>query len=1229
MLQAAPMKAQAGPAPRALKPEVQRLLQRETGRLVSATTAALPGWRYKVGHTKGAERGDFDDSKWKSGDPEFTWGEEHTCWLRREIVTPQKIGNFPVAGLPLVLQLRVDDEGEVFLNGQPAGKVGIHEGSVALPEMAQPGRKLVVAVKGLNKQGPGRLLTARLALQPVVEPGCDLEEYLADLAAAGELLAAATGGKDKVEAALKAALAAIDAKALEAGDLPAFLRSLARSRKEMGALRPVFKRYQCFLCGHAHIDMNWLWLWPETVDVCVRTFTQALRFMNEFPEFRFSQSQASTYVAVEEARPSLMEEIGRRVKERRWEITGGTWVEGDMNMASGEAIVRQVLYAKRYFREKFGVDVRICWEPDTFGHAWTVPQILKRAGIDYYYFCRCGKGQPLFWWEGPDGSRVLAYNRGGYGDKITPRIGRAPFEVEEKVGVKDAMIVYGVGDHGGGPTRVDIESALDLQKRPFFPTVKFSRVVDFFDAAAKAAKEIPVIRDEINFVFEGCYTTHADVKRMNRESENLLPAAEAFAAIAAAHGGGYPKADFVSAWRDTCFNQFHDIFDGSAIHGSYDYSRRLFEKIKAVADRSVDGSLKALCARINTQGAGAPVVVFNPLAWERDDVVAVDLPLNPFMPHPTEAIDASGEATPVQVIERWGAPATILFVARKVPAMGYKVYHLRPGRTPQGGVKVDDSGLMESDRYRIQVDRADGCITSIYDKTNGREVLPKGAKANLLQALYEDPHEMSAWNIGKITKTEDLTSTTQVEIVERGPVRALARVTRKFRKSSFTQDVALYLGLPRIDLPMTADWRELGSEMADAPMIKVAFPLNAAQTQATYEIPFGSIARPTNGHEVPAQKWADLSEVKTEPLEGQAAEFKPVDLSPFFNQDAVSSNKHRKDAALREMGWAYPAEEFPAPGEQEIGGVPFIIPSVADGQKNAICCEGQEVPLPAGRFATLCVLGACHNGSFNESAVLIFSDGSRQMVQLGLSDWCHSPAFGEAPGLAFTHRHRGGGDDVPPPNIRLQKIALPQGKELKAIVLPTRKEMHVFALTLAPAMKQTPIYGISLLNDCKYGYDASDNVLRLTLLRSSYQPDPKPDEGAHHMTYSIVAHKGDWREGDTVRRGYELNNPLIARVEKAHGGGLPPARSFVEVGPSNLIVTALKQSEDGDDLILRFYESQGKAVTATIRTALPFKSAVETNLLEQESGGGIRTDGKTISLSVKPWEIRTIRLRRD
>jgi alpha-mannosidase len=1014
----------------------------------------LSDWRWKVGDFPQAAAPGFDDSSWTMGSPEIEWRPENSvAWFRKEIVIPDKVAGFDVAGSPVTLLVGVDDDGEIYVNGALKQKFHWDQGHVTLTDKAEPGEKFLVAIKGYNGPGGGRLFSAELRFESLNDLRREVGAYLGDLEFGQAALQQAVMGGEGLRKAIDESVGLVDLKALSAGDKQAFLASLRVAR---GPLRPVaalVKAYTVHLVGHAHIDMNWLWLWPETVEVCRATFRQALDFMGdasrrsgdaasprpEFPGFTFSQSQASTYLAMEQNYPEIFAEIGQRVKEGRWEVTGGTWVEGDMNMASGEAIVRQILYAKRYFRDKFGVDVRIAWEPDTFGHAWTVPQILKKAGIDYYYFCRCGKDIPLFWWEAPDGSRVLAYNLGGYSSDVNPGIGNLPLELKRNFGVSEAMVVYGVGDHGGGPTRQSIETALELQRRQIFPRVKFSTAQGFFDRVLSENTEFPVVRDELNFTFEGCYTTHADIKRMNRISENLLPTAEAFSALAATYGRSYPRDEFVAAWRNTCFNQFHDIFDGSAIHGSYEYSRGLFDEARKIGDTALHGALETIAKRIDTRGPGAAVVVFNPMAWDREDtaVAAVDLPAGTMAVRVT---DDAGRQAPAQVVGR-DADNGLLQVAftAQVPSLGYRVFHIEPlaqGKPSGGEATADDSGRIENEFWRVHVDRSNGTVTSIFDKRSQLELVPPSERANLLQALFEKPHGMSAWDIGEISRTEDLDGPAEVQVVERGPARAAIRVTRKWRSSTFTQDITLYGGIERIDFITTANWREIGTPTADFPMIKVAFPVALSCTEANFEIPFGAIVRPADGHEVPALKWIDLS------------------------------------------------------------------------------------------------------------------------------------------GIA-----RGGTE-----------------------------------------------YGLSLLNDSKYGHDVNGHVMRLTLLRCPYDPDPRPDEGVHHFTYSLYPHAQSWRRAATVRRGYELNNPLISLAQPAHAGALPANHSYLRVEPESLVVTAFKRAEDSDDIIVRFYDCGGVPVRGRLFPGFTWASAVDTNLMETPTGAAIDTGASHVGVDVNPWEIKTVRV---
>lgn len=979
----------------------------------------IKSWRYTSADVPGAEKTDFDDSTWTTAAPEFDFGAVPVAWMRTTIVIPERIGSAPIAGSKLILRAGVDDDGECYVNGALKQKFHWDQCNVVITENAKPGEKLVIAIKGLNGPGSGRLLFARLECAPLIELREDASRIAEDLRYA-ESLANQEPDKSRqavYRAAIEPAVAALDMSALERCDKIAFAKSFPVVGKALAPVSSGLKELTVHLIGHAHIDMNWLWLWPETVDVCKNTFGTMVKLMDEYPELRFSQSQASTYIAVEEADPSLFARVKERIKRGQWEVTGGMWVEGDMNMASGESIVRQILYGKQYFREKFGVEPVVGWEPDTFGHAWTIPQILVKSGIKYYYFMRAGKGEPIFWWEGPDGSRLLAYNRGSYNGSVRDDAGDSVLEMNKRYGVKDGLLVYGVGDHGGGPTRGDISKALDLQKRDVYPKVKFDTAQGFFDSVLAQKTDWPVINGELNTIFEGCYTSHGDIKKMNRVSENLLPTAETFSALASPFGFLYPSKGFVTAWRNTCFNQFHDIFDGTAIHGSYEYSKQLFEKARGVGDAALQGSLKTIVEHVTTSGEGTPVVVFNPMSWTRTDAVRMPVPAD-LRDKFILVRDAKGGEQFATVREN-----EVFFTAYDVPSVGYKVYYLseQPPYSTLGGV---DS--IDNDFFKVQVDMTTGAVIDIYDKKAGHSILPKGAQADVLQFLHESPQHMSAWSIGGITKTEGPTLES-VGVVSQSPVGIL-RVKHSFRKSRFTQDIILYPGVPRIDFKMTADWEETGSGSSGGTMLKVAFPVDIADGKATYEIPFGSIERPAGGHEYPGQKWIDLS-----------------------------------------------------------------------------------------------------------------------------------------------------------------------GKD----------------------------YGVSLLNDCKYGHDVNGNVMRLTLFRSPDDPDPKSDVGRHEITYALYPHSGDWRQADTVRRGYELNNPLIPVLATDHAGKLPKEHSFLSVEPSNVIVTALKKAESGEGLILRFYECEGAPGEATIRFGAKAGSVRETDLMERPIGYRKAVTGGKVRIPFGKWEIKT------
>jgi len=449
-------------------------------------------------------------------------------------------------------------------------------------------------------------------------------------------------------------------------DIKAIVES---AEKLLSPIGKALKEYTIFCVGHAHIDMNWMWNWPETVSVTNDTFSTVDRLLDEFPEFHFSQSQASTYMAAKEYLPEIYEMIKRRVKEGRWEITASTWVECEENITSGEILCRHFLYTKRFIKEEFGFDldeVKIDWEPDLFGHPHTLPGILAKAGVKHYYFCRGGKNHRLFWWESPDKSRVLAFDDAvlWYNGEITPDLTRLIFEFEQSTGLKEYLFVYGVGDHGGGPTRRDLMTALEMNSWQIYPKVKLSTTAEFFAAIEdKLPENLPVVNDELNFVFPGCYTSQSNIKKANRYGENRLVEAETLAVIGSrALGMDYPSDDIFIGWRNTMFNQFHDILPGSGVHATYEYAQGLFQETLARTAMIKTKSLRKLASMVDTTGienvpksdspggkigpgigAGAgyesnmagisalsggsisaePFLIYNPNPWVRDDLAVV------------------------------------------------------------------------------------------------------------------------------------------------------------------------------------------------------------------------------------------------------------------------------------------------------------------------------------------------------------------------------------------------------------------------------------------------------------------------------------------------------------------------------------------------------------------------------------------------------------------------------
>ncbi|MCK4244965.1 MAG: hypothetical protein KAX20_05010, partial [Candidatus Omnitrophica bacterium] len=414
-------------------------------------------------------------SNWKCKFP-LTSSNAHLlppgAWLRNQIIVPEEVQGIKIKGSKINIQLLFPRGGEIFVNGKSVEKKESWlDIDLPLTKRANPKEKFTVAIRAGKGKGVGYVWKSHLSIQVVENTIFRLETLLNEFRFIRALLRWNSKLRKQYSALLSEALAQIKIELLDKKRIEEFISSFEKAMKIFSPLSKEVKKFTIHLIGHAHLDMNWLWTWPATLIAAKGTIQSVNSLMKEYPDFHFSQSQATLYSTMEKNYPSLFKETKKWVKQGRWEITASTWVEGDLNMASGEALVRQILYAKKYIREKFGIEPKICWCPDTFGHPWTYPQILKKSGIDYYYGCRCRDPlrYPLFWWGAPDGSSVLAFNSGEtYNNSIGPGLCSELIQTKERTGSNDHLVVYGIGNHGGGPIRSDLEMAAKLQKRLLF-----------------------------------------------------------------------------------------------------------------------------------------------------------------------------------------------------------------------------------------------------------------------------------------------------------------------------------------------------------------------------------------------------------------------------------------------------------------------------------------------------------------------------------------------------------------------------------------------------------------------------------------------------------------------------------------------------------------------------------------------------------------------------------------
>lgn len=687
---------------------------------------------------------------------------------------------------------------------------------------------------------------------------------------------------------------------------------------DLSCMQQAIKEYTVLLVGHAHIDMNWMWGYQETAAVTVDTFETILQLMEEYPQFKFSQSQASVYAIIEKYYPELLEKIRKCVKEGRWEVTASTWVENDKNMSGSESMARHILYTKNYLSKLLEIPIdSLCidFEPDTFGHNENMPEILTQGGVKYYYHCRGFDKEHIYRWQAPSGAEVLVYREPVWynAEVLYDSLSYVPSFCKEH-GLKTALKMYGVGDHGGGPTRRDLQRWLEMQEWPLMPVIKFGTLREFYAELEKIRENLPIVKQELNFIFTGCYTSQSRIKKANKYGEDRLFDAETLDVIAHHYGEHYKTpSSFENSWRKILFNQFHDILPGSGTVETREFGMGEFQKSLAGVQINLTHAMRSLCASIDTEGliteeepdrafgAGAGfgsheedgylcgfvgrsggkrriVHVFNTTQYPRCEVVKITLWDWNGNPKLLKAYDLEGNEVKCQTSERgthyWDHTYYTVSLDAKVGAFGYNTYVIDEGEEEEIGIvwrdlstseknipEIQDPRIdyfsdkplvMENEKIRAEFSVETMKLISLYNKVQGKELLSEPA-GYFREIIENNQYKMTSWRVGNYASVLDINENSVVRIkhVEQG--KLVKKIAYRITKETYSIDVEVVLEEHSdvLDYHMEIDWHEIGNEAKGVPQLNFMVPLGYEVASYACMVPFGVIYRKTESHDVP------------------------------------------------------------------------------------------------------------------------------------------------------------------------------------------------------------------------------------------------------------------------------------------------------------------------------------------------------------------------------------------
>ncbi|MBP0013579.1 MAG: alpha-mannosidase [Roseofilum sp. SID2] len=789
------------------------------------------------------------------------WEKGQVLWFGQHFTVPAQLQGYPLEGLCLRWSLMWWAEvAQVFVNGECVQEGDLFDCATRIllsPEVV-PGMEFNLAVRLVSPgHDPGAMVRS-LALfegQTTVDPG-----FIAD-----ELETLFLSGADDPEflEGLMGAISGLDWSKI--GDRPEFNRQLEALGDRLFSLN-LPPSPQIFLLSHAHLDLAWLWPVSETWEAAQRTFTSVLQLQTEFPELTFGHSTPALYAWLEHHQPHLFNAIKNRVREGRWEIIAGLWVEPEFNLVSGESIIRQVLYGQRYIREHFGVLNRVAWLPDSFGFCWQLPQILKLGKIDYFVTQKLRWNDTnefpheVFFWQGLDGTQILSLMSAPIGEGIDlVKLTRYAMESKERTGKAQVLGLPGVGDHGGGPSRDMLELGRRSQASRIFPRLQFTKAHTYLDHLAQE-KDYPIWADELYLEFHrGCYTSHADQKFYNRRCERLLYQAELWSSCASLlMGYDYPQARLEQAWKSVLFNQFHDILPGSSIPEVFQEANQEWQQVIETTEEIIQQALGAIASQISFPEPPAfgaqPLLIFNPLNWFRSEVVSITLPEGILS---AKILDSDGQEWVSQIENN-----LIYFLTPNIPSVGYQLVWFVPNTEPVLSVDYPREFTLKNESLEVTLDPATGDILELCDRQNHRSVL-RGL-GNQLQAFVDRGQYWDAWNIDPDYQKFPLPPT-QLESMDwetYGKLVKTIKVVRTIGHSKITQYYTLFGNENQLRITTCVNWKERHT------LLKVSFPVQLQADYMTYEIPCGAIRRSTHFKteqdrakwEVPALNWADLTD---------------------------------------------------------------------------------------------------------------------------------------------------------------------------------------------------------------------------------------------------------------------------------------------------------------------------------------------------------------------------------